>query len=1301
MRRILAIALLAALSHAQELTPQWQDDFGHARDVADVGARWSLEGTEWRLESGRLVAAGTGTLRATPLRAPEAGRQVIEAEFTIRRRLSSAGWAVAGLQLQQDHANYWQLAICEGPPPERQRYVELGENFRGTWKANSTGTHALQALPTKGSFAWEYSKTYHVRLAIDGKTIRGSFLDDQGKLLGEVGYELQAGQCVASGHLGLRFLGLEAAVDNVTIQAEPPPDAADLGVAVASGPRGRVALLADQLPDHDPILNEFYAHVLRQEGFGVTPLTGKELAKPGVLTSRNFEILALVRAGAYPASATDSIRQFLREGGHLLTVGGKPFSEPCVSTKDGWLTRSAAREQLRQTSASHLLLSFDAPTAGAEWKRSSNNVGKTASAVSHAKGGAAGTQGCAVFDIRGYSGWDTFAKSDLAKPFPAGDELTCFWLKAAPQTKEIAVEWREHDGTRWIATVPATTAWQRVVLAPSDFQFWKQGSPEGRGGGGDRLNPQVARQLSIGLAGSHTSIPKGDHVFWIDELGTAPWPLPREALADVEALDLGMFSDAYPWERLNGLVHMSWEPLVGARPGMDARLTGPAVLGFPKLGRSVFRPLLAGWDSRGRRRANAGGMLIHHGGVQRGARWAVFTPADPKLLMSRAFASGVATAASRLVAPVCLIKTAPERLTYQPGKTCSIPVTVRSFAANPVAATVGLQVLLGKRVVHEEVKTVDLRPLRSHSVPFAWQTPSAPGSYTARIEVRVDGELNDVVDEPFEVALPDPGLACRGPLQLSTDGKHIVYPDGTRFFCIGANYTGAFEAHGRFFGDEHFSPRILEAHFAASRDAGINVWRSCGWCWSAIWADEILRGDFRKVDLYMEFATRYGVYQLITPPGVHEFSLAKRLAVYTALAKHLRGHPALLGYDLQNEPEVVRLTGLKYPAGTVCPTQEFDFLAAYPELLKPKLAELRDMARKRRFWRNALSPELTEEQAFHVVCAAYLYAQWRREYGITFSTFPEINRAWPPAPKWKPLIDAIDAGLEAYVRVQAEALRAADPKALVTVGYNQCLSVFPGNRHLDFVSQHVYQRPYRTEDVVSNITTMDRLAKVWPDKPITLGEFGYTSGIELRDGTYLSIHQGAVGEMTHWLYAIDRGYDGCKKWVLNDHPLPYMHYYGNWAGRGLKTQIYEERFGIYAWDGSPTGRRKPIGIALAALRRYIDRAGPVGKLEIRAGTGKGRTAYRFVGDKALFIGGMQHAEDGLQFESETPLTLVADWGRGPLSLTATADVTVKVDTRKHLGLPPQQCAVEGGKAVGEFLVVSLLAGQTAAVTPRP
>ena len=52
----------------------------------------------------------------------------------------------------------------------------------------------------------------------------------------------------------------------------------------------------------------------------------------------------------------------------------------------------------------------------------------------------------------------------------------------------------------------------------------------------------------------------------------------------------------------------------------------------------------------------------------------------------------------------------------------------------------------------------------------------------------------------------------------------------------------------------------------------------------------------------------------------------------------------------------------------------------------------------------------------------------------------------------------------------------------------------------------------RRLDEEENVTTLDRLAALWPDKPITFGEFGYTTGVPMG-GDYLDRYTASVGEI--------------------------------------------------------------------------------------------------------------------------------------------------------------------------------------------
>jgi len=66
---------------------------------------------------------------------------------------------------------------------------------------------------------------------------------------------------------------------------------------------------------------------------------------------------------------------------------------------------------------------------------------------------------------------------------------------------------------------------------------------------------------------------------------------------------------------------------------------------------------------------------------------------------------------------------------------------------------------------------------------------------------------------PADLALAAPPPHA-GFIQRSGDGRHLVYPDGRRFFMIGCNYVGTFDrCGGRMWSDSYYDPRLVEDDF--------------------------------------------------------------------------------------------------------------------------------------------------------------------------------------------------------------------------------------------------------------------------------------------------------------------------------------------------------------------------------------------------------------------------------------------------------------------------------------------------------
>ncbi len=536
----------------------------------------------------------------------------------------------------------------------------------------------------------------------------------------------------------------------------------------------------------------------------------------------------------------------------------------------------------------------------------------------------------------------------------------------------------------------------------------------------------------------------------------------------------------------------------------------------------------------------------------------------------------------------------------------------------------------------------------------------------------------------LELTTPAPD----GFIRLSKDGKHPLYPDGRRFFMVGCNYLGSFDRKC-YIGGDLFDVRRMEDDFRKARDAGVNILR--------FWLHGLER-DPRKVRAVKELARRYGVY-LLLHLGPKASSSEKIVAGILPAVRAFKNEPMVLGYDLINEPYLgtvgaITHQGAKSPILQLKPYETFagEFSKRWVD----------QNVKHRPAWPQ-MHKWLGDEDARHLYAAYSLWNRYQARFRIgSISTFPGIVDRLPVNDTWRKLLRAVDDTFATWIKFQVEAIRSEDRNHLITIGYNSVLSCLPANRQLDFVSQHVYERPASYERVMRNVTTLDRLARIWPDQPITLGEFGYSNGIRTDRG-YLDPDTSSVGEMIHYLYALSHGHDGCMKWTLTDWPIAVMRHNAPWI-QGRDKRIYESRFGLYTYDGTLRGRPKPIAHALRFLRDHVDEAGPGGELQVkRAATAIG-AAYVYRARNALFIGDTAYTSPNLTFRATRPTNMMLRWDRTRLGIMSTCDAvaelnpegfvsSITVGNAKVRGTLGSQ-RVEAGR-----LVLELLAGETVEVAP--
>ena len=111
-------------------------------------------------------------------------------------------------------------------------------------------------------------------------------------------------------------------------------------VVVEKKASGRVAIFKDEVPMPEGVASspDYLAQVLRQAGYGVTFLDADLLSRSSLLSKENFDLFVQPYGCSFPLGT--ALYQFLESGGHLVTLGGRAFTNALVRSKDGKLAAS-------------------------------------------------------------------------------------------------------------------------------------------------------------------------------------------------------------------------------------------------------------------------------------------------------------------------------------------------------------------------------------------------------------------------------------------------------------------------------------------------------------------------------------------------------------------------------------------------------------------------------------------------------------------------------------------------------------------------------------------------------------------------------------------------------------------------------------------------------------------------------------------------------------------------------------------------------------------------------------------------
>ncbi len=847
-------------------------------------SQWNIVEGNFQVENEKLTSDGKVNSLAIPSQVPYYEGGEFKSLLRIRSRTTAGGWAIAGIMLYLSSSNYWQLILVEGPNGER--YGELAEMRAGIWRAEIEDN-----LPVKRGeeqFAWEYGRDYLLILTFDPKGIRGEIREpSSNKILYQIQFSFPpTSQVVKGGKIALRSSGLSATFSAVSWQGTP------MGL---TKPRGeKIAVFQSDEEGYPQELTEKLASALQTLGRKVEIVREQTLKSPS-FSNETFYLLVLPEASFYPLSAKANLLSFLEGGGNLLCLGGAIFTSSVRLEQERW---EKLQEEIARTPVERTIVDFQKEEME-KWIRASNNLASPTRYRVVPEGPEEGIHSL-EFEVSNLTGWDTLLSPPLQDPFPNGQNLTCFWAKGDANTQAMLLEWREKDGSRWIATVPLSISWQYYALVPEKFLYWPDNPSKGRGGPGDRFNPQNAESLSIGLAlGHNTNLSPGPHKIWIARIGTAKRdypPQPDLSLPTLETLS--------PWYKYYELQNMS---LIKAFPSQvflpsDARIEGefsflsPILrmrgLGFSGERTGRFIPVLEAFDKEGNPRGFPLSLYVNFSPPYLGSIFAWLGIKDINFLERHwnFFLPLIERVIEKMEYGLFLVKAGSDFFHYFVGDVARVGAQVVNISSEERRAKLRMRIIREGKEVWIKEEDLTLSPMGDSIISWEVLAEEA-GIYVGRTELWEGDKLVDVIEQ--EVSVQETPNDPKEEFVYVKDGD--FYLKGNKWYPHGMNYWPSYIAGQEisefwkgWISPELYDPLIIERNLALLRKLGATM----------VSVQLISRQQVPQVNDFLLRAKRHGLKVNLFINGAHP--LYKDEGLFTDLIKNgrFKGNSTIFAYDI-------------------------------------------------------------------------------------------------------------------------------------------------------------------------------------------------------------------------------------------------------------------------------------------------------------------------------------------------------------------------------------------------------------------
>ncbi len=561
----------------------------------------------------------------------------------------------------------------------------------------------------------------------------------------------------------------------------------------------------------------------RGAGYAVEQWGYAELCDPAKFSADAVDLLILPDASTLPIPAMVPMEAYLKGGGDLLALNTPLWQKQLIQDGTEWVERTAYCEKHAGSLMQHVLFDFS-PASIAAWSRNTNNP---AHPVTHTvETGLQGPVNQALHVSIGLvDNWETFVSPLLEQPFPAGHTLTVFWAKGGPHTTELAIEWDEKDGSRWIGTVPLTHEWQQFVMAPKDFHFWESDPARAN----TQFQPQNAVKVSIGIARSHLHLTGDKHEFWLGPFGSAEnTPEHEKLFTAFTPPHLDTLAPGYKFFPCRDVARLKAREVVLPLPA-DIRSSHPraGAGGFDKGREWSWKPLVEAESKDGSWRGAPGTLLVHSGGAYKGGVWASFSVADETWYFQPEILKVMGQVMQRMHRGLFIVDGGANFYTYFPDQPMTLGMNIVNLGKTPVNgvhALVNLAEHGAAKDLFAKEWSLDIAPGQTVRVAEEY-SPAEVSDTPLETRARVKEGDAEIDETRHEVHVWKP----KDQKSFITVRNGDFMLEGKRWRAHGVNYmpsSGIATEDGEYFerwmGARSYDPEVIHRDLVHVKDMGLN-----------------------------------------------------------------------------------------------------------------------------------------------------------------------------------------------------------------------------------------------------------------------------------------------------------------------------------------------------------------------------------------------------------------------------------------------------------------------------------------------